>query len=207
MTNVFSPNGFSPVRLINGAAWTGAMNKYLIIGSNTHSFFKGDPVFMLSTGYIDRDVYTNLPTQGVLGIFNGCSYYSNAAQRQVWSNTYPGSDVTSTSTITAYVIDDPNTVFRAWVGTGTSSAAGGPAVQGDVFENFQYALGTGNTTSGLSGSYIDYAQKGTTNTDPFQLIGLVTAPPGVNGTDVTTAGNMVEVIMNQQAFKVGTTGV
>jgi hypothetical protein len=98
-------------------------------------------------------------------------------------------------------------VFRCWVGTGSSSASGGPAVLADIGANFNWQVGTGSTTNGISGAYLDYASLNTTNTLPLTLIGLVQDPPGMNGTDITTAGNLVEVVLNQQALKVGTTGV
>ncbi len=89
----------------------------------------------------------------------------------------------------------------------TPSASGGPAVLADLGANFNWQMGTGTALSGISGAYLDYASLGTTNTLPLTLFALVQDPPGVNGTDITTAGNQVEVVLNQQALKVGTTGV
>lgn len=205
MANTFAPNGLTPRRRLDGAAWTGSQNKRLIAAANTHKFFTGDPVVLLSTGYIDRVAIGSIPTQGTLGIFVGCEYLSTARGSVTWSNQFPGGD--TTVDVTAYIIDDPMVVFGCWVGTGASSASGGPAVQADIGENFNWQVGTGNTLSGLSGAYLDFASLGITNTLPLTIVGLITDPPGVNGTDITTAGNQVEVILNQQAYKVGTTGV
>jgi hypothetical protein len=205
MANVFSPNGFVPLRRLDGAAWTGSQNTALIAAANTHHFYAGDPVVALTTGYIDRVAIGSIPTQGTFGIFIGCKYLSTAFGRYQWSNQFPGGD--TTQDIEAYVITDPNVVFRCWVGTGAASAAGGPAVQADLYSNFNWQLGTGNNSSGISGAYLDYASGATTNTLPLTITGLVTSPPTTNGTDITTAGNLVEVILNQQAYKVGTTGL
>lgn len=203
MSNTFSPNGFQAVRRLDGAAWTGSQNTALIAAANTHQFFFGDPVVRLSTGYIDRVAYSSIPTQGTLGIFVGCKVVPGTSGSP-WG-WYQG--VAQATDTVAYIIDDPMCIFRCWVGTGTSSAAGGPATIANISENFAWQVGTGNTSSGQSGAYLDYGTKGTTNTYPLTIVGLVTSPPGVNGTDATTAGNIVEVVLNQQAYKVGTTGV
>lgn len=210
MANVFTPNGFSPVRRQDGASWSANMSKRLIAKANTHSFFTGDPVINLNTGYIDGGAgitVNSLPADGIAGIFVGCEYFSQSQQRPVWNPQYPGSD--AGADITAYVIDDPSVVLQAWVGTGASSAAGGPAVLADVMNNIGFQLGTGNTLSGRSGAYVDYANKGTGITTGicFKIVDLVTNPPGANGTDITTAGNLVLVTMNVQSFHAGVTGV
>lgn len=203
MSNVFAPNGFTPVRRIDGAAWDDQITKRLIASANTNKFYKGDPVSVLSTGYIDVVAPGSLPTQGVLGIFMGCQYLSTASGSPKWSPQFPGGD--AAADVTAYICMDPNVVFRAQVGN--AGATGGPAVLGDLNKNFNFAFGSGNTLSGISGAYLDYSTKATTDTLPFTLIGLVQDPPGVNGTDTGSAGNIVEVVFNQSAFKVGTTGV
>lgn len=203
MSNNFAPFGFQGVRRLDGAAWTGSMNAALIAAANTHQFFIGDPVVRLSTGYIDRVAIGSIPTQGTLGIFVGCKTVP-AATGSPWG-WYNGT--AQSADTTAYIIDDPNVVFRCMVGTGASSAAGGPATIANVSENFNWQLGTGNTQTGRSGAYLDFAGGGTTDTLPLTIIGIVTQPPGMNGTDNTSVGNLVEVILNQQAYKVGTTGV
>lgn len=203
MTNTFSPFGFLPVRRLDGAQWNAAMSPALIASTNTHQFFTGDPVIQLSTGYIDRVAYSSIPTQGIFGIFVGAKTVPGATGTPYgW---YQGN--TQSADTTAYVITDPNVVFRVQCGSSTTSAGAGPAVVASISENFAYAMGSGNTSSGISGAYLDFATKGTTSTLPLTLIGLVTFPPNVNGTDTTTAGNVAEVIFNQQAYKLGTTGV
>jgi len=116
---------------------------------------------------------------------------------------------------------DPMVVFRCQVGQSAApGSAGGPAVIGDLYNNFPFINGSGNTSSGISGGYLDYANKATTNTLPLTLVGIcgtlssaaTAAPPtagppvGTNGTDITTAGNLVEVVFNQMILKVGQTG-
>ena len=54
MSNVFSPNGFQPVKRIDSGVWNDAQREGLIAAANTHQFFKGDPIIALASGYIDR---------------------------------------------------------------------------------------------------------------------------------------------------------
>ena len=202
VSNTFSPNGFQGVRRLDGASWTASLNTALIAAAYNGQIFLGDPVVLLNTGYIVRDAIGSIPTQGTFGIFVGSKLaYSPTGTPYGW---YQG--LAQTNDTEAYVITDPNVVFRCWVGTGASSASGGPAIQSSVGANYNWQLGTGNTTSGQSGAYLDFASKGTTSTLPLTIVGLVKNPPGVNGTDITTAGNLVEVVLNQQAYKTGTTG-
>lgn len=194
MANIFTPFGFTVLRRSDGAAWTGGMSVYKIAAANTHKFYNGDPVTSLSSGYID--VVASGTTQ-IAGIFIGCKYFSTARGYPFPSAQFPGGD--TTTDVEAYVIDDPWATFKVQVGA--SAAVGGPAVQGDIMNNFGFQFGTPNTSSGISGAYLDYSNKGVTTTLPFRLINLITFPPGYNGSDGTTAGNFVEVAFNYQNGK------
>lgn len=194
MANTFAPNGFKVFRRVDGAEWTGNQVPYLISSTNTGKFYSGDPVTMLNTGYVDVSASGTTP---ITGIFVGCKYLSTAQSRTVWSSTFQGGD--TTTDVEAYVIDDPWATFI--VQCGTSGAVGGPAVQSDVQLNFAFAFGTGSSLSGQSGAYLDYTTHATTSTLPFRLMNLLSFPPGANGYDLTTAGNLVEVVMNNQNLK------
>ena len=205
MANVFSPWGFRVVKRYDGASWNANLHSRLIASANSHTFNYGDPVIQLSTGYIDCVAKASEPTQGVFGIFVGCELQGTKGIGTPWQLSYSGT-TTGQDTV-AYVITDPWVVMQVWVGTCASSAAGGPAVLADIGKSIDYELGTGSAT-GISGAYVDYATISTsTATQPFIITGLVQNPPGVNGTDITTAGNIVEVVFNQSAFKVGVTPV
>lgn len=205
MANVLAPNGFQAVRRLDGASWTGNLTAVKIAANNAHNFFWGDPVSRLNTGYIDIVQPGSLPTQGVLGIFAGYRLVPPVSSQAV-SNYYPASS--TTNDVEAYIIDDPLVVLRAWVGTGSAATAGGPLTQTYIGNTFNFSYGAGGSSlSGISSAYIDFSTASTTNTLPFTCIGLVTTPPGVNGTDIATAGNIGEFTFNQQAYRVGTTGV
>ena len=75
-----------------------------------------------------------------------------------------------------------------------SSTTAVAVTQADVGQNYDVAMGTGNTLNGRSGAYLDISTAATTATLPFRLIGLY---QGVgNGSDATTANNWVIVSAN-----------
>lgn len=219
MANTFAPNGLQPVRRLDGAALSDQVTTVLIAAANTHSFFRGDMVNVLSSGYIDRLAGSSsfAGNSAGIGVFWGCELVATTSGTP-WSQTYAGA--AQASDTKAYIIMDPMVVFRCQAGTGAApGSAGGPVTMASVWQNAPFLNGTGNTLSGISGGYLDAGNIGTTSTLPLQIVGLVggtsganlnplQGPPiGVNGTDVTTAGNIVEVIFNQMILKTGQTGI
>ena len=192
MANIFAPFGFSQL------SGTGSAPTYeQVVGFcayNTAAMYFGDPVFQNANG----TVYPTTPGTGILaGVFVGCKYLSVSQKRTVWSNFWGAADVASTNTVEVYYVNDPNAKFLAQVG-GSSST--GLAVT-DIGANVQFAYGTPNTMSGLSGAYIDITVTPTTTaTLPFKVVGLDTSPPGSNGTDAG-AYNYAIVAFNNVSTK------
>jgi hypothetical protein len=200
MANTFAPFGFrqcgSNIGVTTGFNFP--TTDYLIANADGTNVFSGDPVTLLTTGFVTR---STAGTTTIAGIFAGCKYFSTSLQRTVWSPYWPGSG--ATGNITAQVIDDPNAVFMVQVGN--AGAAGGPVVQADVGANVQFALGTGSTATGLSGAYIDYSvTPAVTATLPFRVLNLLSSVD--IRTDNTSAGNLILVTFNAQQFKT-TTGI
>jgi len=192
MANTFAPFGFSQL------SGTGSAPTYeQVVGFcayNTAAMYFGDPVFQNANG----SIYPTTPGAGILaGVFVGCKYLSVSQKRTVWSNFWGAADVASTNTVEVYYVNDPNAKFLAQVG-GSSST--GLAVT-DIGANVQFAYGTPNTMSGLSGAYIDITVTPTTTaTLPFKVVGLDTAPPGANGTEAG-AYNYAIVAFNNVSTK------
>lgn len=179
MANTSSPFGFAQ-RSGTGSSPTYEMAEYLV-AYNTAAIFSGDPVGRLSDGTVAGNTTdSSLPgTQPLAGIFSGCHYLSVANKRTVWSNYWPGSDVASGNFVYAYIITDPNAQFVAQVGGSSSTGL----VQANIGSNVQFAYGTGNTSNGISGAYIDITvTPAVTATFPFRVINLLTSPPGSPGT-------------------------
>ena len=188
MANTQAYNGFSQYSG-TGSAPTYEQVTAVIVSTYTTALFSGDPVQPDANGYIIQG--TGSAT--IAGIFVGCKYLSTSQKRTVWSNYWPGSD--NTGNVEAYIINDPN---AQWVASGDSSTS--LWVQAAVNSNVGYAIGTGNTATGISGAYLDSTTINTTSTLPFRILGYVIDPPGSNGTE-TGAYRKVIVAFNSVATK------
>lgn len=192
MANISAPFGFSQY------SGTGSAPTYeQVVGFcayNTAAMYFGDPVFQNADG----SIYPTTPGTGILaGIFVGCKYLSVSQKRTVWSNFWGAADVASTNTVEVYVVNDPNAKFLAQVGGSTSTGLAAT----DIGANVQFAYGTPNTMSGVSGAYIDITVTPTTTaTLPFKVVSLVTSPPGANGT-ASGAYNYAVVAFNNVSTK------
>ncbi len=197
MSNTFAPFGFADSGRQDGASWSANQTAYKIAYDNTHKLYSGDVCAILSTGYID----TLAPgTTAPVGIFVGCQYISASQGRLVFSPYFPGGDQIVNGIVTAFVIDDPAVQFI--VQTGWAAGSPIPASQAMVGMNAQYANGTGSALSGQSGAYLDLnVTPTTTSTLPFRILDLVADPPGANGTDTTTAYNLVKVMWNNEFYR------
>lgn len=161
------------------------------IDYNTAAIYYGDPVqrFGAADGSITQS--TTGTAIALCGVFQGCKYLSTAQKRTVWSNYWPGSDVTlaNQSTIEAYVVNDPAAQFIV-----QSDATG--ATQAQMGSNVNHNIGTGNAANGLSGAFITPGTTAAvTATLPWRMNRLIFDPPGSNGTQ-TGAYNYVVVAFN-----------
>jgi len=194
MANTFAPFGFAETSKLGGAVNYQMMTRKIASGNSSPIFF-GDPVVSLNTGYIAQ---ATAGTTQIAGIFAGCSYMSTARKTLVTSWYWPGSDAASDPE--CKVIVDPQAVFLAQ-GNGICTLA-------KVGGNMQFAIGTGNTATGISGAYLDITGTSdlTTTTLPFRVVALYDQPAGANGTDTTSAYNYAFVAFNWQDFR-STTGI
>lgn len=184
MANVQGPFGFRQYRG-TGSSPTYEQVRMYIASGNATAIFYGDavvPVTGTATGYIKQ---ATASTVALAGVFQGCTYVSVSQKRQVWSNYWPGSD--ANGDVSAYVINDPNSQFLVQAG-GTNVG------QALIGQNIQLNVGTGNTSNGISGMYVE--TPATTATLPFRIVDVVTQPPGAPGTDSLSAYNYVIVQFN-----------
>ena len=197
MANTNAPFGFRQYSG-TGSAPTYEQNVRYIASDNTTAIYFGDAVIPLTTGYIGQ---ATASTVRVEGIFAGCKYVSTSQKRTVWSNYWPGSD--ATGDVEAYIIDDPNAKFLV-----QSSDSGGTAAVtfAKIGEYINLAVGTGNTATGISGMTVNVATLNTTVTLPFRIVGLVTSPPGADGTDTATEYNQVIVAFNNASTRTNGAG-
>lgn len=199
MANTNAPFGFRPYRG-NGAAPTYELSTREIAYNNTDQIFQGDAVIPLTTGYIGLKVAGD--TVRVEGIFWGCKYTSTSQKRTVWSNYWPGADAVAGS-VEAYLISNPQAQFEV-----QSSDSGGsnPVAFANIGEYIDIANAGGSTATGVSGMTVNVATLNTTVTLPFIVVGLITSPPGSDGTDATAEYNRVIVAFNNASSRTNGAG-
>lgn len=196
MANTFAPFGFRQYRGL-GSAPTYEQSVRAVASTNSTPIYFGDPVMNLNTGYVA--VYVGDDGNGVSGVFAGCKYLSVSQKRTVWSNWWPGAD--ANGDVEAYIIDDPNAQFLVQV-------SGGPITLGNIGNYIDALNDGGNSNTGISGFYATLPAVNPIL--PFRIIGLVTQPPGANGTDITSANNDIIVAFNNVTSRsnaAGPTGI
>lgn len=112
------------------------------------ALYKGDLVKVGTNGTVE----IGDGTSPALGVFMGCEY-TDATGKPVESPYWPASTaLLAGSVVTAYVVDDQNTMFRVGV-TGNAS----DYVQAAVGQQCNVAVAAGNIRNGISGSSVSAA--------------------------------------------------
>jgi hypothetical protein len=201
--------GFQAFGRMEGGSPTAGLTPCWIASTDATAFFRGDAIVTSSGGgtnlsgnYI-TSIVNSVSTGLVRGVFMGCEYFQPTVGRTIWSNTWPGTVTNSTGDIRAYIIDDPGQLFLVQGSTNVAITSSFIGLNIAVSANSS----TGNATSGLSNMQVTSSLIGSTNGLPFRIVDFYSAyaPPGlpavgtgafINGTDNTTAANMVIVRLN-----------
>ena len=173
---VSKPYGFRPVNLIGGQPYAGSTRMFKIASGYDTNIFYGDPVKIL------RDSNSLLPVDGTvvvqdqswsgvssyygydnklpytIGVFMGCSFTNPYTKQKMFSQYYPANTVADD--IQAYVVDDPDALFKVvfvqnqpnyyddpFSAGGTTPSAVGLQYVG---RNLIVAVNPGNTNTGDS---------------------------------------------------------
>jgi hypothetical protein len=126
---------------------------------------------VLSRGFITRaSVSTGTGSNQVTGIFLGCTYTNPLTKQKQFSQYWPASTLAGDAT--AYVTDDPDTVFRAVVCSATTVVASGALAM--IGTNLSMINNTGSTNTGNSANAV-LAPTATPVTSilPVRCIGVV----------------------------------
>lgn len=186
------PYGLRPINLIGGQPFAGSTRELPIQYAYATDIFYGDFV-VLSRGFITRaSVSTGTGVNQVTGIFVGVSYTDPVTKQKRFSQYWPASTLAGDAL--AYVVDDPDTVFRAAVcSSGTTLASGALALVGT---NLSMINNTGSTATGNSANAV-LAPTATPVTTilPVRCVGVaddtatsVTATGSSSGTAITLTG-------------------
>lgn len=197
MNGTNAPFGLKPVRLLNGAAYTGGGTPYVIASAYATALYSGDPVTTLSDGTIGIGV----AGAAIRGVFDHVEYVPTSGQP--YYGYWPAAATYRAGTCVAYVHDNPEIVFQIQESNG-SGAAGTPLALADVGLNANFYVGTGSATNnpeGQSGTTINNATEDTTATLNLKILGLSPFAPGVN-----PVGNFAvwDVMINNHQLKGGT---
>jgi len=179
---VDGPYGFQPINLIGGQVFAGATRMIPIASGSGTSIFVGDVVRLNTGGTLSRVSTTDSATDAV-GIFMGCQFTNPTTKQLLQQQYYPASTVASD--IQAFVLDDPDALFKVAVLSNSTTIGG--MTQTDIGNNVAILVTAGSTTTGDSKEGVS-ATTGTTTTLPFRVIAGV--PETVNA-----SGSFTEVIV------------
>jgi hypothetical protein len=173
--SVDKPYGLKPINLIGGQVFAGATRQRRI-ASGASSIGYGDPLQFASDGTVEVTTATTAaPTSGFAGVFLGCNYVSSVTGQPTYSQAWiSGTSVKANTFIYAYVVDDPDTLFKV-VGVTASlvvSTTGG-FVYSDVGTNVELVANTLNTTTNDSQQGVRVGSVATTRSLPMRIIDVV----------------------------------
>lgn len=193
MANTFAPFGLKLMGGVPGAAPTAEHVEYQILSTDTNKAFFGDPVKHQASGYVA--VWTaGTGVSQLAGIFVGCKYVSTAQGRVLWSPYWPGADAVAGTVYATVIPVSPGSAQRFLVQTANAATTAVAVGIASINLNSDLAMGTGSTTTGISGAYLDINTFNVTATLPFRIMGLY---QGVGaGSDSASAYNWVVVQAN-----------
>ena len=164
---VDAPYGLRPVKMISGSPYTGVTRQYRIASAYNTNIIYGDVVKLVTGGTVERDTADAAMTP--IGVFMRCTFTDPGTSQPTFKQYWPASTVASDAR--AYVVDDPNVLFKvAVVSSGTTISS---LAITDIGANLQMVDNTGSTTTGNS-KIAANATSATTNTFPLRVVDVVT---------------------------------
>lgn len=203
---IAAPYGLKPINLIGGQVFAGSTRMYPIQYGYGTNIFYGDfvrvtpssPGGMLQRAAIGATTSSNAYT----GIFLGCSFTNPVTKQKQFQQFWPASTLAGDAV--AYVVDDPDTVFKAVVCSATTTVASGAiAMIGNnlsMIDNASVAssLSTGNSANAVLAPTSTPA----TTILPVRCVGVVedtalsyTATGSSSGTAITLTGTGTPVAL------------
>lgn len=200
MANVNAPFGLWPVRYASGAPYNSAAKEYFATGA-TGAIFKGDPVVMAgsaNTSEVQGRAPGTLPTVTVANDGDGDPILGVCVGViPVTRDSTPYRENSTDRII--LVADDPNLVF-----VGQCDTAGTDWAATDVGAYANMLVGTGSTSTGLSGWTLDTTD-GPDPADPSNQLLIVGLFPAIDN-EIGEFGRWLVMINNHQLANVGDAG-
>jgi len=191
--------GFQPLQRLDGLPYAGAIRQIPIAASYATAILNGDTVVIDTTGFLVAKTTT---TSGdSVGVLVGCQYVNSSGQT-VQGQYYPASLSTATNPAYAYVVDDPNAVFKVVATNGNTTVPTG-YTRALVGSNVAIVAQTGSTVTGDSYYGIDGASS-TTSAYPIRVIDVVPGTSYISGGSTYYYEFIVKINLHQYN---NTTGV
>jgi hypothetical protein len=173
--SVDKPYGLKPINLIGGQVFAGATRQRRI-ASGASSIGYGDPLQFASDGTVEVTTATTAaPVRGFAGVFLGCTFVSSVTGQPTYSQAWiSGTSVKAGTYITAYVADDPDTLFKA-VGVTASLVVSTTTgfTYSSVGLNAALVANTLNTTTNDSQQGLLVSSASTTLSLPIRIVDVV----------------------------------
>ena len=177
---VSAPYGLKPINLIGGQVFAGSTRELPITYGYAVNIFYGDFVTLVR-GNLERISVTTGVVGTLMGVFLGCSYTNPITGQKTFSQYWPAS--TLAGDCVAIVCDDPDTVFRAVMVSGTTVVTSGARAM--IGQNLAAVNNTGSTTTGNSANAVlADTSLALTAALPIRVIGLVPDSVVAQGTGV-----------------------
>lgn len=201
MANKVAPHGFTPLRYLNGAPWTGACNMYYIPSTDGSMFSVGDAVKSAATGDANGipGVQKAAGTDTVRGVIIGCLNANPNDPSLVGSNldlSLQNIPATKTKGYYVLVVDDPKVVYS--IQDDGASALTATACN----KNASFTVANPTSPAQVSQSVLGCATVNTTNSLNLKIMGLVQRADNAFGVNADWA-----VIFNLHELNGGTTAI
>jgi len=177
---VSAPYGLKPINLIGGQVFAGSTRELPITYGYATNIFYGDFVTVVR-GNLERISVTTGVVGTLMGVFLGCSFTNPLTGQKTFSQYWPASTLSGDAV--AIVCDDPDTVFRAVMVSGTTVVTSGARAM--IGQNLAAVNNTGSTATGNSANAVlADTSLALTAALPIRVIGLVPDSVVAQGTGV-----------------------
>ena len=177
---VSAPYGLKPINLIGGQVFAGSTRELPITYGYATNIFYGDFVTLVR-GDLQRISVTTGVVGTLMGVFLGCSYTNPLTGQKTFSQYWPASTLAGDAV--AIVCDDPDTVFKAVMVSGTTVVTSGARAM--IGQNLAAVNNTGSTATGNSANAVlADTSLALTAALPIRVIGLVPDSVVAQGTGV-----------------------
>ena len=168
MSATAAPYGAEPVGTLSASgSFTGKMRQIKIASGYDTNIFYGDFVKLVAAGTVEKDGGAGATVALTpVGIFMGCEYTDPVSGHLYHSQYWPADTVASDAV--AYVLDDPNVLFKM--------QADGSIAQADLGSNFAVFGTVGSTSIGRSKNAVQASSTASTASLPLRLIDFVDGP-------------------------------